>query len=459
MTDVPIRGRRSRVQDSRRRLDPTFALAVLLPVLSLVLLLVSGTEPAVRADRPPTTTGLTSATLGCPAGLPGATDVAVATAEDASGEVTVGDQPVPVEAGRPARVETADPVVVRASDALAPGLVAGRTGTAPLAAADCLTPTAEQWFTGVGAGARHSSVLELVNPNAGPAVADVVVLGSTGVVDAPQLRGVLVPGGETRRLALAEVIPQRGELALQVTTTRGRLSATVEDTDDRLGSTTPTTDWLGAQAAPAATSTLLGLPAGKARRSLVLANPGDDELRVDLLLVVADSVFAPEGLAEVRVAPQSTARVDLSEELRTATTDGVYGVQVNATGPLTAAVRTVAAGDLSHAVPAAPVRQRALAVVPEGDKRLLLAEASGVGLVTVVARDADGAEVAREQVEVTPGAGGEVSLPAEAVLVDVVPERTSVVGAVLVGGQGDAVVRLHDLVTSGRVPQVGPGLP
>lgn len=459
MSDVAPPGRRTRVQDSRRRLDLTWVLAVLLPALSLVLLLAGGTEPIVRADRPPSTTALTSATIGCPAGLPGATDVGVATGTDAGGEVSVGEQPVALEPGRPTRVETADPVVVRASDALAPGLVAARTGTTPLAAADCLPPSAEQWFTGVGAGARHSSVLELVNPNAGPAVADVLVLGSAGVVEAPGLRGVLVPGGETRRLALAEVLPRRGELALQVTTTRGRLSAAVEDTDDRLGSATPSTDWLAAEAAPATTSTLLGLPGGTGRRSLVLANPGDDELRVEVRMVTADSVFAPEGLREVRVAPQSTARLALSEQLRAATADGVYGVQVSATGPLTAALRSVAGGDLSHAVPGTAVERRAVAVVPEGDKRLLLADASGVGLVTVVARDADGAEVAREQVEVTPDAGGEVALPAEAVLVDVVPERTSVLGAVLISGDGAAVVRLRDLVTAGQVPQVGPGLP
>ncbi|SDC23159.1 DUF5719 family protein [Nocardioides lianchengensis] len=459
MSDAPVPGRRSRVRPARRGPDLTVLLAVLLPVLAVGLLLVAGTDPIERADRPPTSTGLTSATLGCPAGLPGAGDVQVLSGGETGGEVTVGDQPVELEAGRAARVEAPDATVVRGTGDLAPGLVAGRSGTAPLAAADCPLPSAQQWFTGVGAGARHSSVVELVNPTAGPAVADVVVLGSTGVVDAPTLRGVLVPGGQTRRLDLAAAIPQEGELALQVTTTRGRLTVSVADSDDRLGSATPTTDWLGGQAEPLATSTLLGLPGGAGRRTLVLANPGADELRAELRFVTADSVFAPQGLQEVRIAPGSTARVALSAELAAATADGTYGVQVSATGPVTASLRSVVRRDISHAVPAVPVRRRTVAVLPEGRKRLQLADASAVGVVVVVARDAAGREVASETLDVTPGAGGTLDLPEEAVQVEVEPRRASVLGAVLVTGQGAAVVRLHELTTAGLVPQVAPGLP
>lgn len=461
MTDptTPTAGRRTRVSAPRRRLDATVLLAVLLPVVAIALLLAAGTEPVEETPRPPSSTSLTSAVLGCPSPLRGARDVRVATTEEASGEVRVGDEDLTVEPPAAAMVEASGAVTVRGSGALAPGLVAGRTGTTPLVAADCAVPSAEQWFTGIGAAARHSSVLELTNPNTGPAVADVWVLAGTGAVDAPRLRGVLVPGGQTRRLDLAAVLPRRGELALRVTTTRGRLSAAVEDTDDQLGSSEPTTDWLGSQPAPAATSTLLGLVDGPGRRSLVLANPGDDELRAEVRIVTADSVFAPSGLDEVRLAPQSTVRVLLSSELRDATADGAYGVQVRATGPVTAALRTVAVGDVSHAVPGTPVTARTIAVVPEGRKRVLLSDASAAGTVTVVARDADGRELATEEVEVTPGAGADIAVPRRAVLVEVTPVRTSVQGAVLVTGDGASVVRLRDAARDGLVPQVGAGLP
>lgn len=458
MTETPTTTRR-RAAEQRRRPDVTLLLAVVLPVVTVALLLVAGTEPTVRADRPPATTPLTRTVLGCPTALPGATEVRVATGTEASGTARVGSDDADLTPERSAAIETDEAAVVRGEDDLAPGLVAARSGTAPLAAVDCPAPSAELWFTGVGAGARHSSVLELVNATAGPAVADVQVLDGTGLVDAPDLRGVLVPGGETRRLVLAQLIPRTGDLALRVTTSRGRLTAAVEDTEDRLGSSTPTTDWLGSQAAPAATSTLLGITGGAGRRTLVLANPGDDELRVAVKVVTADSVFAPKGLREVRVAPRSTTRVGLTDELRTAVADGAYGLQVGATGPVTATLRSVVDDDLSVSAPADVVTARTVAVVPEGRKQLQLADASGVGVVTVVARDADGQEVAREKVETTPGAGGVIDLPRSAVHLEVVPQRTSIRGAVLVTGAGATVLRLADLVTDGLVPQVGPGLP
>lgn len=459
MTEQPTPGRRSRASAPRRRFDATVLLAVVLPLAAVALLLVAGTDPVERSTRPPASTALSSATLGCPSPLPGAREIRVGSTEDVAGSVRVGEEELSLEPGAAASAEEPDAVTVRGSGDLAPGLVAGRSGTAPLVAADCAVPSADQWFTGVGAAARHSSVLELANPNSGPAVADVWVLGGSGQLDAPQLRGVLVPGGQTRRLDLGALVPGRSELALRVATTRGRLTAAVEDTDDQLGSSKPLADWLGGQPAPLATSTMLGLVGGSGRRSLVLANPGDDELRAEVRIVTADSVFAPSGLREVRVAPQSTARVQLSSVLRDATADGAFGLQVRATGPVTASLRTVAAGDVSHVVPGTPVSERTVAVVPAGRKRVLLADATAAGTVTVVARDADGREVAREEVEVTPGAGADVAVPARAAVVELVPTRTSVVGAVLVTGDGATVVRLREPVRDALVPQVGPGLP
>lgn len=457
MTDAPAPARRRTA--TRRRPDVTVLLAVLLPAAALALLLASGTEPVGRADRPPSTTPLTRTLLGCPASLPGADEVRVASGVGASGPVDLNGEQVDVAPGRVGTLAVGGSVVVRGDDAVAPGLVAGRSGTSPLVATDCPAPVGEEWFTGVGADARHSSVLELVNANAGPAVADVLVLDEDGVVDAPVLRGVLVPGGESRRLALAELIPRDGELALKVTTTRGRLTAAVEDTEDRLGSAVPTTDWLGGQPAPETTSTLLGVPGGNGPRTLVVANPGDDELRAQVRIVTADSVFAPEGLDEVRVAPRATARVQLSAELRAAVADGAYGLQVTASGPVTAGLRSVVSGDVVRSAPVERLTGATVALVPEGRKQLQLADSSGVGSVRVVARDASGEEVAREEVPLTPGAGGTLDLPRRAVLLEVVPDRASVRAAVLVTGDGAAVVRLRDLVTDGRVPEVAPGLP
>ena len=126
-------------------------------------------------------------------------------------------------------------------------------------------------------------------PTPGPALADVTVLGPTGPLDVPRLRGVAVPGRSSVRLDLASVAPRRGELTLRVATSRGRLSATVLDSVDELGAGRRSQDWLAAQSAPSTDNLLLGLPAGAGTRTLLVANPGDDEVRVQLK-VVSDEV-------------------------------------------------------------------------------------------------------------------------------------------------------------------------
>ena len=98
--------------------------------------------------------------------------------------------------------------------------------------------------------------------------------------------------------------------------------------------------------------------------------------------------------------------------------------------------------------------------MPSGAKRLVLAGARGVGAVTVVSRSARGKVLARTRAALRPGRGAAVKVPDGAVLVSVLPERTSVHGTVIVtGGGGAAVVPLVEPVVSGLVPDVRPGLP
>jgi hypothetical protein len=170
------------------------------------------------------------------------------------------------------------------------------------------------------------------------------------------------------------------------------------------------------------------------------------------------SVYAPEGLDEVRVPPQGVAHVSLTDELQSAIPDGVVGLEVTSTQPLATTLRTFADGDLSHAVAGLPVRRGASAVVPSGAKRVLLAGATKVGAVTVVARSATGEQLAQTRADLQPGRGTVVTVPDGATLVTVTPEQTSVHAAVIVSGTGTAVLPLVDPVTSGLVPDVRPGL-
>ena len=442
--------------------------AAALPVVCLAALLVTrpgtGTTGAdVRHE--PERTALTSASVVCPSTIGPGPSVGVTTLTDATGDVQAGlggeVRPVQVGPQQVASVDQADgPVVVTGSGDLAPALVAGRSSATPLTATDCRPPTAEQWFTGLGSGATHGSVIELVNPNEGRAVGDVVLWSQSGPLDVPELLGVSVPGGEGVKLDLGEIVPRRGELMARVTTSRGRLAVDVADSVDELGTGLVASDWLAPQPAPSSRNLLLGLARGAGDRTLVLGNPGDDEVRVTVKVVTPRAVFAPAGLEPVTVAPGSSKPVTLTELLAEATDQGAIGLLLESTGPVTANLRQLAGNDLSEVAPTAPLASETAALVPAGKARLLLADPAGVGLATVVALDASGAELATEQVELAADTGATVALPEGTVLVRVTPERTSVRAALLVtAAKGVAVVPLRELLVDGLVPDVRPALP
>ena len=449
------------------RLRPDLVVAAVLPVVCVAALVAARPdEPDGDVRRAPELTPLTSASLVCPSAIGSDAGVGVTTLTEATGEVQAGavggTSPVTVRPSVVAPVPDAagGPVVVTGADDLAPALVAGRSGTDPFTAADCRPPAAEQWFTGLGSGATHSSVIELVNPNAGRAVGDVVLWSQSGPLEVPELLGVSVPSGDGVRIDLAALVPRRGELMAQVTTSRGRLAVTVEDSVDELGTGLTASDRLSPQPAPDTRSVLLGLARGGGERTLVLGNPGDDEVRVTLRVVRPRAVFAPAGLEEVTVAPGSTRPVTLTDLLEEAADQGAIGLLVESTGPVVANLRQLVGRDLSEVGTVAPLAGTTAVTVPDGGRaKLLLADPAGVGAATVVALDDAGAELSTETVELTPDTGATIALPAGTALVRLTPERTSVRAALLVtAARGVAVVPLRELLVEGLVPDLRPAL-
>ncbi|MCD4525342.1 DUF5719 family protein [Nocardioides sp. cx-173] len=444
-----------------RRLDVTTVLAVVLPLLTAATLLAVRPDAAEPSTRPPAQTSLSRTVVVCPGG---SREVRVASGTDAGGTTpyTVGDTGGQAEV-RPGRVTTLTtgpgPFIARPEGALAAGLVAARFDQ-PLAAAECRAPAPDLWFTGLGAGARHTSVLELVNPDGGPAIVDATLYGVAGVVDAPELRGVAVPPRGVVRLDLGALVPRRDELAVHVTTARGRVAASVRDRQQELGTGGAADDWLPAQAAPATSNLLLGVTPGKGLHNLVLLNPGEDETRATVRLVSPSAVFSPAGLEEVVLPPRSVTRVSLAQVLTGKAAKGVSGLLVEAPDPITATLRSYVRRDLSHAVAGTPLTSPATVVAPAGDKRLELAGATRAGAVAVTARAANGTVLAEETIEVQPGRGFGLDLPPATALLTVSPERTEVTGALVVTeGTRVAVLRLRELVTSSLVGDVRPGLP
>ena len=458
-----------------RRLDVTVVLALVLPLLCAAAVVLTRPDRAPATARPPASTALSRATVVCPAATGRGDSIALTSAAaGVRGTVSVGlgksAVPARIASGRvTATAPVGDgSVAVTGTDATAPGLVAALSAGRDVAVAPCRPPAPTQWFTGVGAGAGHTSVLELTNPDPGTAVADVTVYGRNGVVDAPRLRGISVPGASSIQLDIGRLVPRRYELALEVVSARGRIGASVLDRIDPVGSAPLTQDWLPGQAAPATSDLLLGIaPGSAARRTLIVANGGSDEASVTIKAVSGRSVFAPEGLPTLRVPPQSAVRVNVSRVLAPLVKEGVVGLLVTGTAPVTTTLRSYVGGDVSHAVadPAIEptVDRSATVLLPDrGAARatLQLAGATGAGVVQVVSRTASGRQLGRTRVEVAPQRGYAVELPRGARLVTVTPARTTVTGAVLLtDGGGSAVVPLTAPQVNGLVPQVRPGLP
>lgn len=447
-----------------RRLSPTAVIAALLPLLTVGALALVQPDPTGSLAQPADQVRPDRVDLVCPAPLDRPRLGVAAAGGEVEGGVTLrgpgAQEPEGVDL-RPDSVSTpaSDGVAfLRGTGPVAAELIAARWEERGLAASECPTPRPEYWFTGVGAGAEHASVLELSNPDDGPAVADVTVWGRTGPVDAPRVRGLIVPGGETTRVDLTSELPRRGELALHVAVSRGRLVAAVEDEIPALGARPATRGWLPPVTEPSTDQLLLGLVPGQGTDTLALGNPGTAEARVELRVVTDSASFVPEGQQEVRVAPGSVETVTLSDLLRRQVAEGALGLQVVATEPVTAALRSVVAGDLGHAPVVTGSESPMTALVPPGDTRLVLARAGGAGVAVVAAYGPDGL-LEEKRVELREGSGARVRLPEGTRLVRVTPRRTDVAAAVVVTGRGHTVVPLRELVRYALVPAVRPGLP
>ncbi len=455
-------------RSSSSRPGPLAVVTAVVPTLAICAALLADAEVQVDSvDRAPSEVPLARSVLVCPTGNEAGGVFVASDAVEAgeTGEVQAvaggrASEPRTVEVSPGRRVELADATRVSGVGATAPGLVVQRWSTPGLRAVDCPATSSDQWFTGVGAGAEHTSVLELHNPDAGPATATITVLGQSGPVGAGgRLRGVSVAGGATVRLDLGAEIPKREELALRVTTERGRLAATVIDAFVPIGRGETTKEYLSGQREPATSQLLLGVPDGVDEPEVVVANTSDSVSRVSLRLVTAESTFTPADLEEVLVDPSSVRRFSITKLLRSEVAEGLLGIEVVSSQPATSSFRGRVRGDLLTIVPAGAVSQPTLLPVAYPGSRLVLGGAQALGTVDVVAYDGQGREVSSKVAEVGPEAAVELKVPGRAALLRVTPQGTPVVGSLVLGNDdGAAVVGLRELLREGLVPDVRPGL-
>lgn len=448
--------RRKVALQRERRINPMLVLSIGVPLLTVAALTSVSPASTEDAGRAPGTAPLTRSVVVCPPASGGVGDVRVALADTSqSGSIrATGGRDVTVRGGALSTVKRSGHVVLRAEGDLASGLLAARSGGGGEVA--CTPPDSDVWFTGVGAGPEHSSVLHLVNPDGGPALADVTVHGPGGVREVAGLRGLAVPARGQLKLDLAEVAPAREDLTIRIQVSRGRLASSVLDRIDLLGSDTRAVSWLPSNAEPTRDPLLLGVARGGGDRTLVVTNEGSDETRVKVLAVTAESEFAPAGVDPVRVPPGATVTVSLSDLLGSDVVDGLVGLRLDSAEPVSAQLRTRSGGDLTHAVTAPLLGSAAASVVGAGTKRLVLAGADAVTQVTVVQRDAAGSEIKPLKVTMRPGRGRRIDLASQTRWVEVRMDGGRVAGAIEAGPGG--VRPLLELVTESLVPDVRPAL-
>ena len=371
-------------------------------------------------------------------------------------------EPTTIQLSPPAVTRTdagSDPVVVTGLGDLAPGLVATRVGGTPLAAARCPAPQPETWFAGLGARAGHSSVLELANPDVGAAVVDVDVYSARGPLDVPDVRGIRVPGRTTRthRPGTDRPAPRRRRCPGRRLPGPGHGDRAGPVGD--LGGGTPVREWIPGQPAAAEQRRAARAAPRPRHAHAVAAQPGQDEARVTVQVVAPESVFAPAGLEEIRLRPGSTGSVRLDRVLAAETRKGASGLLVTATEPIVAGLASYVEDDLSASAQSGTLHTEAVALLPRGEATLLLAGATTSGAATVVSLAGTGEQLASERVELGRDRGQEIGLPRGTVSVTVRVERTSVVGSVLVTGDGATVLPLVELERFGYIPGVRPALP
>ncbi|MGC4111264.1 MAG: DUF5719 family protein [Nocardioides sp.] len=457
------------------RLDLVTVLAVVVPLVTVGVLAGVRRPPVHETDEPPALTSLTDASVVCPGPVSTAPDAWASTASGQQGAVTVtaGGQSskVSVTPGASAPLTGSSALVVRGTDALAPGLLGLRAGTAPLTTQACSVPSSEQWFTGIGSGPDHDSVIELVNPDSGRADVDITLYGRHAF-SVRKLHGITIPAHRTVSLDLGAIVPRRMLLSAQVQISRGRLAVHVLDSRTDLATHQTISEWLPRQDAPALQNVLLGLPAGPGQRTLQIANPSEDQVRAQVKIVTADTTFAPAGLETLSVPPGSTLSVSMTKVLGKALSDGALGIEVVADAPVTASVATQLDGDEALTVPDPVVRHEAATLLPvaptapakPGGKKptpvtaTLHLTAASAGAAQVTAYDATGKQLLDQRVGTELGKVVKVLLPAGSAYLKVVPQGTELRGSVVLTGAGASVVPLGELLTQGLVPQIRPGL-
>jgi hypothetical protein len=150
-----------------------------------------------------------------------------------------------------------------------------------------------------------------VNPDDTAAVVDVIVHGTTGILEAPAGRGLVVPPQSRINLRLDVLVPGETATALHVVARTGRVGASVNDIQQS-GLAAVGTDWIPPAAAPTTKVYVPGVAPQQGARVLSLVSTGEDDAVVRIRLITPAGTFAPAERSEVQVPAQSVVTIDMA---------------------------------------------------------------------------------------------------------------------------------------------------
>jgi hypothetical protein len=201
---------------------------------------------------------------------------------------------------------------------LAPGLIANQWGRDPrgngrgMASTACAIAGSDFWFVGGGAIAGRQTRVVLVNPDDTPAVVDVIVHGTDGLIDAPAGKGLVIKGQDRAVIRLDVLAPGIKATAVHVIARAGRVGASVAD-EQMSGLDSIGTDWIPQSTEPATTVFVPGVMPGKGARVLSIVTPGIDDASVHIRVLSPNGTFAPADREQVDVPAESVVSLDMSD--------------------------------------------------------------------------------------------------------------------------------------------------
>jgi hypothetical protein len=187
------------------------------------------------------------------------------------------------------------PLVGIATGSLAPGWTVQETTTISVGPGRgvlgmaCTTPGTDFWFPGASTSPERQDYVHLTNPDSTPAVADIELYDSNGVVQANSTSSVTIPANSSVPVLLSTLTAeQANDLTVHVAVRTGRVGAAVQAMDTKLGS-----DWLPASATPAGSAVLPGIPADATSVHLVTYGTGSSDANLKIQLLTPDGAITP----------------------------------------------------------------------------------------------------------------------------------------------------------------------